>query len=88
MALTLRTYHDAKHTLICPEFNSEEDVYKFEWVSKQHPERESLQSFIATSFYKTYGADVHHFSDILVGCKDANGQWLAALGFSELTDKK
>ena len=88
MALTLRTYHDAKHTLICPEFNSEEDLYKLEWVTKQHPERESLQSFIATTFYKTYGADVHHFSDILVGCKDAQGQWLAALGFSELTDKK
>jgi hypothetical protein len=37
MALTLRTYHEAKHTLISPEFNSEEDLYKLEWVSKQHP---------------------------------------------------
>ncbi|MEY3950601.1 MAG: hypothetical protein RJB21_359 [Pseudomonadota bacterium] len=88
MALILTTHQHSKHTVICPEFNSDDSSYHFEWVTKNHPDRESLQTFIATTFYKTYGADVHHFSDILVGCKDERGQWLAALGFSSIRQKK
>lgn len=52
------------------------------WISRDHPERESLQDFIAAAFFKTYGAHVRNFCDILVGCKDANGVWIAALGFT------
>jgi hypothetical protein len=52
------------------------------WITRDHPERESLQDFIATSFFNTYGAHVRNFCDILVGCKNADGQWIAALGFS------
>lgn len=88
MALTLMTQQYSKHTVINLDINSMDSGYHFEWVTKDHPDRENLQSFIADTFYKTYGADVHHFSDILVGCRDENGQWLAALGFSPITDKK
>jgi len=52
------------------------------WVHKDHPDRESLQNFIATSFFKTYGAKVRYFCETLVGCKNADGEWIAALGFS------
>lgn len=52
------------------------------WVHKDHPDRESLQNFIAGSFFKTYGARVRYFCETLVGCKDADGEWVAALGFS------
>lgn len=53
-----------------------------DWITRDHPERESLQDFIAAAFFKTYGAHVRNFCDILVGCKDADGVWIAALGFS------
>jgi hypothetical protein len=88
MALVLTPQQHAKHTVFSHEFCSEDSSYEFEWVTKDHPDRAGLQSFIATTFYKTYGADIHHFSDILVGCKDERGQWLAALGFSVLEKKK
>jgi len=52
------------------------------WIGIDHPERESLQEFIAASFFKTYGAQIHFFLDMLVGCKNAEGEWIAALGFS------
>ncbi len=88
MALVLTSHQHAKHTVFSHEFCSEDSSYQFEWVTKDHPDRASLQTFIATTFYKTYGANIHHFSDILVGCKDERGQWLAALGFSFLDQKK
>lgn len=88
MHLTLMAHHFSKHTVLHADAATEDAGYQFEWVTKSHPDREHLQTFIADTFYKTYGADVHHFSDILVGCRDHNGQWLAALGFSTITDKK
>ena len=88
MALTLMMQNYSKHTVISSAPQSEDTGYQFEWVTKDHPDRENLQSFIAATFYKTYGADVHHFSDILVGCRDHQGQWLAALGFSPISNKK
>lgn len=88
MHLTLMAHHFSKHTVVNADNHDETASYQFEWVTKNHPDRENLQSFIAKTFFKTYGADVHHFSEILVGCRDHQGQWLAALGFSPINDKK
>lgn len=60
--------------------------FQAEWIGQQHPERESLQGFIADVFFKTYSAEVHHFCDTLVGCRDKDGHWVAALGFSLARD--
>ncbi|HZW13399.1 MAG TPA: thermostable hemolysin [Noviherbaspirillum sp.] len=62
--------------------------YQLEWVGAEHPERASLQQFIAETFFKMYGAQVRQFSRMLVGCKDSTGQWVAALGFSLARDGK
>lgn len=60
--------------------------YRMEWIGPQHTERASLQDYIAASFRDTYGAQVRQFSHTLVGCRDENGQWVAALGFSLARD--
>ncbi|GAB3549869.1 thermostable hemolysin [Noviherbaspirillum agri] len=65
---------------------SDDPAYRMEWVGPGHPERASLQQFIADTFFKMYGAQVSHFSRTLVGCKDSSGQWVAALGFSLARD--
>lgn len=44
--------------------------------------RAGLESFIAATFLRNYGAQIDHFSDTLVGCRDADGAWKAALGYS------
>ncbi|MEX5746219.1 thermostable hemolysin [Massilia sp. X63] len=46
------------------------------------PGRAQLEAFIAAAFLKNYGARIAHFSDTLVGCRDADGSWTAALGYS------
>lgn len=44
--------------------------------------RASLEAFISASFRASYGAEVKHFSDVLLGSRDAQGNWIAALGYS------
>ncbi len=51
-------------------------------VDRAHPERATLESFIAGVFRTTYGATVSHFADTLLGWKGKDGQWLAALGYT------
>ncbi len=48
--------------------------------------RASLQGFIAAAFHKTYGAELSHFCDTLIGCRDEHGQWIAALGYTLAAD--
>ncbi|WP_306391867.1 thermostable hemolysin [Telluria beijingensis] len=45
-----------------------------------HPERPSLEAFIASEFARVYGARVHHFCHTLAGQRGADGRWVAALG--------
>lgn len=52
------------------------------WLDRRHPERADLERFIAGMFLKRYGARVSHFCDILVGCRNSQGEWIAALGYS------
>ncbi|MDQ9170745.1 thermostable hemolysin [Oxalobacteraceae bacterium R-40] len=51
-------------------------------IGPQHPDRASLQQFIADIFLRNYGATVSHYCDTLVGCQDLEGKWVAALGIS------
>lgn len=44
--------------------------------------RHELEDFIARSFHATYGAEVKHFSEVLLGIRDNAGQLIAALGYT------
>lgn len=59
----------------------------FEWIDRDHPSRESAQQFIASVFRKQYGAEPTYFADMLIGCRDSQGHWVAALGFSALAHR-
>lgn len=54
----------------------------FHRLDRTHPERASLEAFIAAVFADTYGACVTHFADVLLGWKGSEGQWQAALGYT------
>lgn len=56
------------------------------WVEAGQPERAGLERFIAQQFFKSYGAHVSHFCDTLVGCRDSEGRWIAALGYTLARD--
>lgn len=53
-------------------------------IPASHHERREVEAFVADSFKRQYGAELKHFCDVLVGCKDQNGRWVAALGYSLL----
>lgn len=44
--------------------------------------RAELESFIAHAFKESYGAEVSHFCNVLLGCRDGQGNWIAALGYT------
>jgi hypothetical protein len=56
--------------------------FQTEQFQRGQPGREELEAFIAATFRKTYGAEVRHFCDVLLGCRDSHGQWIAALGYT------
>jgi hypothetical protein len=56
--------------------------YVVEYLRAGDAGRASLQAFIADGFFTSYGAQVRHFCDTLIGCRDADGQWIAGLGYS------
>lgn len=51
-----------------------------------HPGRAEIEAFIAASFRASYGAEVSHFCDVLLGCRDEQGNWVAALGYTRAAD--
>lgn len=57
-------------------------AWHVEYLGSQDEGRASLQAFIADAFFETYGAEINHFCNTLIGCRDADGRWIAALGFS------
>lgn len=59
-------------------------TWSFQWVDESHPDRKQVEAFIKSVFNCRYGASVGYFSETLIGCKDANGNWVAAMGFSPL----
>lgn len=61
-------------------------AYQVERFGPGQPGRASLEAFIAGSFRAAYGAEVSHFCDVLLGCRDADGNWIAALGYTLAAD--
>jgi hypothetical protein len=60
--------------------------YDVEYVGAGDAARAGLEAFIAQAFLKSYGAELSHFCDTLLGCRDGDGQWIAALGYSLAAD--
>ena len=56
--------------------------YRIETISRDDPRRPGLEAFIAATFLASYGAWVQHFSTVLIGCADQDGNWVAALGYT------
>lgn len=56
--------------------------YAVEYIHLDDPARASIEHFIAQSFFHSYGARLSHYCDTLLGCRDASGNWIAALGYS------
>lgn len=61
-------------------------AYNLEWVGPHDPQRAGLQDFIADAFYRMHGATVRQFCHTLLGCRDQDGRWVAALGFTMARD--
>lgn len=59
----------------------------FEWIDRTHPDRPSLERFIADVFARQYGARVSHYMDVLIGYRTSEEGWAAAVGFSPLVGK-
>lgn len=55
---------------------------QLEVVGCEHPDRASLERFIAGCFFRGYGAVITHFADTLLGVRGSDGQWAAGLGYS------
>lgn len=71
-----------RSTSAAPCGNTRTAGHEMVWLDRRHPQRAAVERFIARSFLKTYGAQVSHFCDVLVGCRDNDGEWIAALGYS------
>ncbi len=60
--------------------------YVVQYVGPGEAARAGLEAFIAAAFRKSYGAELSHFCDTLLGCRDGDGDWIAALGYSLAAD--
>lgn len=65
---------------------AEQAAFTMLQVPALHPDRREVQAYIADSFRRKYGAEPSHYCQVLVGCKDCKGRWVAALGYSLLSD--
>ena len=65
-------------------FASEGAGHRVEWIDRAHPDRMDVQRFIADIFRRRHGAEIQYFTDVLIGCRDRDGKWAAALGFTPL----
>jgi hypothetical protein len=82
----LRAAHAPPAPPVAPGRTRPAASFHVEQFRRGEPGREQLESFIAATFHATYGAEVRHFCDVLLGCRDAGGQWIAALGYSLAAD--
>ncbi|WP_342116764.1 thermostable hemolysin [Pseudoduganella sp. OTU4001] len=57
-------------------------VSRIEHFPRGAANRPELEAFIADSFRASYGAEVNHFSEVLLGARDKDGHWIAALGYT------
>lgn len=56
-------------------------------VDRFHPLRSGLESYIAGVYLQRYQARLSYFLDILIGFRDAQGNWVAAVGFTPLAHR-
>lgn len=74
----------------CRSLSSVEDGsasgFQIEQVIASHHSRREIEEFIASSFRDAYGAEIQHFCNTLVGCRNFHGALVAALGFSYARD--
>ena len=77
---------DKPHPLRMQPASAVNDLH-FDWIDRDHPDRESIQRFISDVFRERFGAQVQYFSDVLVGSRDADGQWNAAVGLSAINQR-
>ena len=56
-------------------------------VDRFHPLRPSLEAYIATVYLQRYQARLSFFLDILIGFRDGQGNWVAAVGFTPLAHR-
>lgn len=56
--------------------------FQVETFVRGQPGRLELEAFIAHAFFDSYGAEISHFCDVLLGCRDEQGRWVAALGYT------
>ena len=59
-------------------------VSRIEHFPRGAASRLELEAFIADSFRASYGAEVSHFSEVLLGVRDKDGHWIAALGYTQI----
>ena len=59
----------------------------FDWIDRGHPDRASIERFISGVFRDRFGAEVQYFSDVLIGSRDPDGEWNAAVGLSSITQR-
>lgn len=62
--------------------------YRAMVLAPQHPDRESLQRFIAERYARVYGARVQQFAAQLVGVRDTADRWLAGVGYTPAGTRK
>lgn len=55
---------------------------QFVVLGQDHPERAAVENFIGNIFEKTYGAQVQHFAQVLLGIRGPDGGWTAAFGYT------
>jgi len=55
---------------------------ELEFLPPDHPERASLQRFIAATYRRNYGAHIEHYARQLVGLRHPGGGWSAGLGYT------
>ena len=55
---------------------------EFHLIGRTAPERVDLERFITERYASTYGARVRQFAEQLVGFRNAEGAWVAALGYT------
>lgn len=56
--------------------------FQVEQFARGQHGRLELETFIAGAFFDSYGAEISHFCDVLLGCRDEHGRWVAALGYT------
>jgi len=58
--------------------------FLLEWIDESHPDRCSIERFVADNFLLSHGARVQQFCTHLAGCRSIDGRWAAAVGYTPL----